>query len=127
MNSTFFQSGHPHGRSRRSRAEVAELVAGFERSGLSRAEYCRRHGLSLASLKRYCKRMTAGRRSGLTAAECAAPAVSLIPVEIVERCGAPKNLSTALYVELSGGRRIGVCAGFDAETLRRLMAVLGEV
>jgi hypothetical protein len=30
----------------------------------------------------------------------------------------------ALYVELSGGRRIGVGAGFDAVTLQRLIAAL---
>jgi hypothetical protein len=34
---------------------------------------------------------------------------------------------TALFVELSGGRRIGVGAGFDGATLRHLIAVLGEV
>ena len=34
----------------------------------------------------------------------------------------------ALYIELAGGRRIGVDdAGFDEETLRRLIAVLEAV
>ncbi|MGC9293649.1 MAG: IS66 family insertion sequence element accessory protein TnpA [Acidobacteriaceae bacterium] len=126
MNTTSFQSEHHH-RRRRSRAEVAELVAVFERSGLSQAEYCRRHGLSLASLKRYSKRMATGSRSGMAEAECAVPVVSLIPVEVAEHRGAPKALSTALFVELSGGQRIGVGVGFDAETLRRLIVVLGEV
>ena len=35
-----------------------------------------------------------------------------------------RNSLTALFVELSGGRRIGVDAGFDVATLRRLIAAL---
>ena len=56
-----------------------------------------------------------------------APAVSLIPVELVDRPAADVTGHMALYVELSGGRRIGVGAGFDAVTLRQLIAALDEV
>src|ERR1700756_3084247 len=77
MNKTSSQSEHPS-RHRRSRAEVAELVAAFERSGLNRTEYCRQHGLSLSSLKRYSKRMGKG-RGWSDQSECTAPAVSLYP------------------------------------------------
>jgi len=31
-----------------------------------------------------------------------------------------------LFVELAGGRRVGVVSGLDAGTLRRLIAVLGQ-
>jgi hypothetical protein len=31
-----------------------------------------------------------------------------------------------LFVELAGGRRIGVAAGFDAATLRQLLGVLEQ-
>ncbi len=125
MNKTALESEHP-GRHRRSRAEVAELVAAFERSGLNRSEYCRQHGLSLSSLKRYSKRMEKGHGSP-DRSERRAPAVSLIPVEVVDRPAARDASQAALYVELSGGRRIGVGAGFDTATLRRLIAALGEV
>jgi len=57
----------------------------------------------------------------------AAPAVSLIPVEVVDLAAAQEASQTALYVELCSGRRIGVGAGFDAVTPRRLIAALGEV
>lgn len=109
-------------RRRRSRAEVATLVVGFEQSGLSRTEYCRQHGLSLSTLHRYRKGASdrSGIRSGLVTH--ATPAVSLIPIDVVD--SAHKSLHTALYIELAGGRRIGVDAGFDAETLRQLIAVL---
>jgi len=126
MKKTSSQSEHP-GSHRRRRAEVAELAAAFERSGLNQAEYCRQHGLSLSSLKRYSKRVEdAG--SGLSDRnESAAPAVSFIPVEVVDQPVAQQASQTALFVELSCGRRIGVGAGFDGATLRRLIAVLGEV
>ena len=56
-----------------------------------------------------------------------APAVSLIPVELVDRPTADGKGDMSLYVELPGGRRIGVGAGFDAVTLRQLIAALDEV
>jgi hypothetical protein len=126
MNTTSSQSEHPR-RHRRSRAEVAELVAAFELSGLNRTEYCRQHGLSLRSLKRYSKRVGKG-RGWSNQSERTAPAVSLLPVEVLDdRPAAQQAWQTSLFVELSGGRRIGVGAGFDGATLRRLIALLGEV
>ncbi len=116
-----------HVRRRRSRAEVAELVAAFEKSWLSRAAYCRQHGLSLTSLNRYCKRRADRGRRQSVRSEQPSPAVSLIPVELVDRPAANVTGPMALYVELCGGRRIGVGAGFDAVTLRRLIAALDEV
>jgi transposase-like protein len=126
MNKTSFQSKHGP-RRRRSRAEVAEIAAAYQQSGVNRSEYCRQHGLSLASLKRYSK----GTRDALSdqsvRALCSAPTVSLIPVEVVDRAVVQEASLTALYVELAGGLRIGVGAGFDAVTLRRLMVALGKV
>ena len=45
---------------RRSRAEAAQLAAEYEGSGLSRVEFCRKQGLSLATLARYRKRQAQG-------------------------------------------------------------------
>jgi transposase-like protein len=120
MNNTATQTE----RRRRSRAEVATLVAGFVQSGLSRTEYCRQHGLSLSTLNRHRKGASdrSGIKSGLVTH--ASPAVSLIPVDVMDSELAHKSPRIALCIELSGGRRIGVDAGFDAETLRRLIAVL---
>ena len=126
MNKSSSQSEHAS-RPRRSRAEVEELVAAFERSGLNRTEYCRQHGLSLTSLKRYSKRLGDEGCGWSDQGARKAPAASLIPVEVVDRPAPDATGFTALYVELSGGRRIGVSAGFDAVTLRRLIAALGRV
>jgi len=108
-------------RRRRSPAEVATVVAAFEQSG-SRTEYCRQNGLSLSTLNRHRQGTSEGRRITPRSVSQAVPAGSLIPVDVVD--GRHKSAGVALYVELAGGRRIGVDAGFDAETLRRLMAVL---
>ena len=107
---------------RRSPAEVAAVVAGFEQSGLSRTEYCRQHGLSLSTLNRHRQGASEARRITPRPVSQALPAASLIPVDVVD--GTHKSPRMALYVELAGGRRIGVDAGFDGETLRRLIAVL---
>jgi transposase-like protein len=109
-------------RRRRSPSEVATVVAAFEQSGLSRTEYCRQHGLSLSTLNRHRQGTSEG--SGITPGlvSQALPALSLIPVDVVD--GRHKSPRMALYIELAGARRIGVDPGFDAETLRRLIAVL---
>ena len=44
-------------RRRRSRAEIEQLVAEFEVSGLSRIEFCRERGLVLSTLGRYRRRV----------------------------------------------------------------------
>ncbi len=113
-------------RRRRSRAEVAGLVAAFEQSGLSRGEYCRKHGLSVSSLKRYCNRGVDDRRDRSGASAPRSAAVSLVAVEVVDRQAAPAMAPAPLYVELHGRLRIGIGAGFDVATLRRLVAALGE-
>lgn len=109
-------------RRRRSPAEVTAVVAAFEQSGLNRTEYCRQHGLSLSTLNRHRQGTSEGRRITPRSVSQVAPAVSLMPVDVVD--GTHKSARMAIYVELAGGRRIGVDAGFDAETLRRLIAVL---
>jgi len=41
-------------RHRRSRVEVAQIAASYAQSGLSRSEFCRQHGLSLSTFRKYC-------------------------------------------------------------------------
>ena len=102
-------------RRRRSQAEITELVAAYEASGLSRVEFCRTHGLSLSSLNRYC-----GRRRRAVPAE-----VNLLAVELCAQHPATVNASSSgLTVTTAGGRRIEVARGFDAATLVRLLGVL---
>jgi len=123
-------SEHPissnHRRPHRSRTEVEQIVASYAQSGLSRREFCGQHGLSRSTLNRYC--LHARRRDALRAASVPrnAAELSLARVEFVEKSATHIEKHDPLLVELAGGRRIAVSAGFDAETLTRLVAVLEQ-
>jgi hypothetical protein len=103
----------------------------YEQSGLTRRIFCRQHGLSLATLDNYRRQRACGPGQAQDAA-CAptsAPAVAFVPVELVERSSphrATADDGARLHIDLSGGRRIAVTAGFDAATLTRLIAVLEQ-
>ena len=114
-------------RHRRSRAEVAQIAASYAQSGMSRSEFCRQHVLSLSTLNKYCPH--ARHRDALPSTSMTrnAAELSLAPVEFVEKSAAHTSQHDPLLVELAGGRRIAVSAGFDAATLTRLIAVLEQV
>lgn len=115
-------------RHRRSRVEVAQIATSYAQSGLSRSEFCRQHGLSLSTLRKYCPHARhrdvlppASMRKSLSAVE-----LPLARVEFVEKSATHTEQHGPLLVELAGGRRIAVSAGFDAATLTRLIAVLEQ-
>ena len=106
---------------RRSRAEVDRLVAKCEASSLSRQEFCLKYGLALATLDRYRKRWRQGR-------ETTSGHSRLIKVELSspQQVGG-RGQDGELAVVLSGGRRIEVRRGFDADMLAQLVRVLEQV
>jgi hypothetical protein len=81
-------------------------------SGLSVRVFCARHGLPTASF--YQWRRVLERRA------TAEPA--FVPVQVV--ADAVPAQPSALEVVLVDGRRIRVAPGFDAATLRRVLAIL---
>jgi transposase-like protein len=81
-------------------------------SGLSVRAFCARHGLATASF--YNWRRVLERR--------AAEGPAFVPVQIVP--DAPPAQGAGLEVVLTDGRAVRVAPGFDAATLRRLLAVL---
>jgi transposase-like protein len=96
-------------RRRRSRTEVEQLVAEYEASGLSRIEFCTKHGLSLSTFSRHRKRR---------ARQVPSPANPLLAVELsAPSRAAVSAASSALAVALRGGRRIEVSGGFDVGAL----------
>lgn len=101
-------------RRRRSDEESAQLAAEFARSGLTRGEFCRQHGLSTGTLDLYRK------RHGQTGNPQLAPS-RLIPVELAYPTMSP---ASGLAVALPNGYRIEVNREFDAHTLRHLVAAL---
>ena len=114
-------------RHRRSRAEVAQIAASYAQSGLSRSEFCRQHVLSLSTLNKYCPHPRHRDALPSTSMSRNAAELSLAPIEFVEKSAAHTSQHDPLLVELAGGRRIAVSAGFDAATLTRLIAVLEQV
>lgn len=104
---------------RRSRAEIRELAGQYEASGLSRSEFCRRHGLVLSTLNRHLKRRQEHR--ALT------PGGKWIAVEVsASRQTGASSTGSGLSIALSGGRRIEVERGFDAHTLIQLLGLLEQ-
>jgi hypothetical protein len=101
-------------RRRRSRAEADQLAVEYETSGLSQKEFCQRRELSLKALERY---LTRYRKQKAQGAEPRKPQ-TFVAVEVARPCGGE------LTVLLSSGLRVEVKAGFDAGTLRQLIAVL---
>ena len=91
-------------------------MAEYEASGLSQVEFCRKQGLSLATLARYRKRQAQG-----------SPAAGNRWLEVKESAGRSvleDGASSGLAVALPSGRRIEIGRGFDAHTLAQLMGVL---
>lgn len=103
-------------RRRRSAAQIEQLVADYEGSGLSGEEFCRGHGLSRATLARYRKRRAQTK---------AAPESRWLAVEWSGGGeGSETGAGSGLAVAVRGGRRVEVGCGFDAGTLTRLLSVL---
>jgi hypothetical protein len=82
-------------------------------SGLSVRAFCDRHGLAAASF--YNWRRVLRRRP-------AAEQPAFVPVQVV--ADALPAQASALEVVLTDGRAVRVAPGFDAATLRQLLAVL---
>ena len=91
-------------------AEAERVVEAWRRSGQSGAAFAREHGLSCARLLRWRDRL---KRT---------PPPVFHPVRVVQRSEPIAVRGTAsLELEVRGGRRIWVPAGFDAELLEELV------
>ena len=86
----------------------------WQNSGLSVRVFCARHGLSQPSF--YAWRRVIQQRD--------AAAGSFLPVQLIP--DGPPAPSSPLEVVLTCGRTLRVAPGFDAPTLRQLLAVLEE-
>ena len=91
------------------------MAAEYEASGLSREEFCRQRDVAMKTLARYIVRHRKQKAAGSEPQRWVA----------VEVAG-PLECGGELSVLLSGGRRIEVKPGFDAGTLRQLVAVLEQ-
>src|SRR5262245_47991869 len=99
-------------RDERKERQWRRWIGEWRASGLSVRAFCDRRGLALPTF--YAWRRTLERR--------AAEVPAFVPVQVVAE--AVPALATALEVVLTDGRMVRVAPGFDAATLRQLLAVL---
>ena len=118
----------------RQAAEWAALIDQWRQSGLSLPAFCQRHGLSRGSMQNWVykpelKRAVeaARRESQAPLDEPHAPAAvpAFLPVRVVQAAAVGEASDrSGVEVVIGAGRRVVIGAGFDAETLRRVVAVL---
>ena len=103
-----------HGRARDERKERQwrHWIGEWRASGLSPRAFCERRGLTVASF--YAWRRALQRRD--------AEKATFVPVQLV--AGAVPTQTSTLEVVLTDGRTVRVAPGFDAATLRQVLAVL---
>ncbi|HXJ41410.1 MAG TPA: hypothetical protein VNH18_19170 [Bryobacteraceae bacterium] len=102
-------------RRHRSRSEADQLAAEYEASGLRQEAYARQRDIPLKTLARYVTRYRK-QKAGIEA-----------PRWVAAEVAGRRATEGELAVVLAGGRRIEVNRGFDALTLRQLVAVLEQV
>jgi hypothetical protein len=105
-----------HGRPRDPRKEQQwrRWIHEWQTSGLTVRDFCTRRGLAEARFYTW-RRQLRRREDDL---------LTLVPVQVLT---APESVQgTALELVVRGGRTVRVPPGFDAPTLRHLLAVLEE-
>src|SRR5260221_13233899 len=102
-------------RTRRSRTEIAELIAAYRQSGQKQREFCRQRGIGLSTLQNYLRRE---RSNGQ-------PKQRLLEVEVVPKATAGGGQA----IEGGGpnGRAVSGGAGFEAEDFFWLLQETGEI
>jgi transposase len=100
-------------RDERKERQWRRRISQWRASGLSVQAFCAQHGLTPASF--YHWRRVLERRA-------AEEPAAFVPVQVV--ADAVPAQTCALEVVLADGRAVRVGPGFDAATLRRLLAVL---
>jgi len=91
----------------------AAHIKAYDNSGLTVAEYCRRHGLSYHAFRYWKKKQEKS------------PSVPVVPFVEVGRIQ-PKSNTTrfCLKINVPGGYSIDVSDGFSSSTLARVISVL---
>jgi hypothetical protein len=99
----------------------------FRRSGLTQAEFCRKHDISLVSFRHHFYKPRSSKPTPSNDRSPAATENRFLAVTILPD---PAPLATVsqphLEIVLSNGRRIAVPSGFDPQTLRRLIPIVEE-
>ena len=108
-------------------AEARRLLVAFERSGLSLAEFERRHDLSRNRLSWWRKRL--GATASAADSRPAPASVTFLPVRVAvsPRVAPPAVAAAPIELVLPDGTVVRVPPSFDVATLTRLLDVLRPV
>jgi hypothetical protein len=111
----------------------ADLVSQWRASGLPQKEFCHRRGISDRALNNWLYKSPYRERvarilDARSQADRPSEAPRFLPVSVLAAIGATDapTVRAAIEVVLPSGPRIAVTPGFDAETLRRVVAALGD-
>lgn len=111
-----------------SRREAVVVLARLAASGLEVAAFARQHGIPDKRIRRWKEKLPSP--PALIAHEAGTEAeltIPLVPVRVVGESIEPRRTTVCpsqLEVVVCGGRAVRVPAGFDDETLARVVAVL---
>ena len=92
-----------------------EHISGWGASGLSQADYCRKHGISKSTFWLWKRK--------LSATKDITESPVIVPVSLERIIEAPLSKPICLYV---GEFRLEIEAGFCKNTLRELLSVIGS-
>ncbi len=101
-------------RRRHTAEERADLLAGYQRSGLTQREFAARNGLSLSCLGTWLRRSRVGSRDPLRST------LLRVPLDLTVG-GRP---SPAYRIGFPGGHSLEVSVGFQVDELRELCQLL---
>jgi hypothetical protein len=122
---------------RRQAVDWARLIDQWRASGLSLHAFCSQEGLKRATMQNWVyktplkqaleqarRQAGAADTSGQNSPPRPEPSPAFLPIRITEAAVSAVPDRTGVEIVLGPGRRIVVGAGFDPETLRRVVAVL---
>lgn len=107
---------------RRSASEIRELVVRFHQSGLSRADFIRKEGICLATLRSYLKR-----DSTVSAPVGRSGSPAFLELEPSAFQSLPASPQAVYRLCLAGGHALEVSPGFSHDEVKVLLWVLAEV
>jgi transposase-like protein len=105
--------------------ERGEIVREFRASGQTQRAFCRQWGITANTLRSWCRRLgdaAGGGGEPAANAGCAPPRL----LELQVRADAPASKETGIGLVTRSGVRIEVYPDFDAATLQRLLALVGD-
>jgi hypothetical protein len=108
-------------------SEIEELLEGYRNSGLTQRVFAQGAGIGVSTLQLWLRQAQSKRGvlKGKTSPDAERSGISLLEVDLAE-ASPPAGYSQFYEIELRGGERLRLAAGFADGEVRRLLALLKE-